>query len=213
MKDRTPAVWPLVADFREMTAAWDAGPARILLSGALRSFVTPRLRTVIAYRSGAWCWKHRMRAIALYLQARAIGAAGAEIHPAAEIGPGLSLIHSVGIVVGHEVVAGPNLVLYQGVTLGHTGRGPGQPQLGREVRVGAGAKILGPVRVGDRAKIGANAVVLADVPADATVVGVWQGAGRTAHESAGSDGRDHGVHALHEPGEREPARVIDHDLT
>jgi serine O-acetyltransferase len=38
--------------------------------------------------------------------------------------------------------------------------------------VGCGAKILGPFKVGDGAKIAANAVVLAEVPPNATAVGV-----------------------------------------
>ncbi|MBV8463349.1 MAG: serine acetyltransferase [Acidimicrobiales bacterium] len=127
------------------------------------------------FRASSWCWQHGLRPLALWLQNRAIRAGGAEIHPAAEIGPGFALIHTVGVVVGHEVVAGRNLVLYHGVTLGHTGTGLGQPRLGDDVRIGAGAKVLGPVTVGDRAWIGANAVVLADVPEDAVVGGVWSG--------------------------------------
>ena len=93
-------------------------------------------------------------------------------------GGGFAIIHTVGIVVGHEVVAGDNLVLYQGVTLGHTGTGEGQPRIGHNVRIGAGAKVLGPVVVGDGAWIGANAVVLTDVPAGAVATGVWRGTGR-----------------------------------
>jgi serine O-acetyltransferase len=158
-----------------MTGAWDAGRNRVLIGAALRAPVTPRLRAVVYFRMSAWCWRHRLRSVALWLQAWAIGAAGAEIHPGAEIGPGLALIHSVGIVVGHEVVAGCNLVLFHGVTLGHTGRGNGQPRIGDDVRVGAGAKVLGPVTVGDGARIGANAVVLADVDPGRTVTGVWRG--------------------------------------
>lgn len=126
------------------------------------------------FRMSAWCWNHRLRPLAIWLQSCSIRSGGTEIHPAAVLGPGFAIIHTVVIVVGHEAVAGKNLVLYQGVTLGHTGQGLGQPQIGDDVRVGAGAKVLGPVTIGDGAWIGANAVVLADVPAGATVGRVWR---------------------------------------
>jgi serine O-acetyltransferase len=166
---------PLIGDLRHMTAAWDATPRRVV-SGALpRVLLQPRFRAVVLFRLSQPAWRRRVtRPLAYWCQSRAIRAAGVEIHPAAEIGAGLSLIHSVGIVVGHEVVAGTNLVLHQGVTLGHRGDRPGQPRLGHRVRIGAGAKVLGGIRIGDDVTIGANAVVLADVPDGATVTGVWK---------------------------------------
>jgi serine O-acetyltransferase len=165
----------LVADLRHATAAWDASPAAVIARALIRAPLYPRLRAAIWFRLSSWCWDHRLRPLALWLQNRTIRFSGAELHPAADIGPGLLLVHTVGIVFGHEVVAGENLVVYQGVTLGHTGRGEGQPKIGDGVRIGAGAKVLGPVVIGDGAWIGANAVVLGDVPAGATVAGVWRG--------------------------------------
>lgn len=135
----------------------------------------PRMRAVVAFRMSAWCWGHRLRPFALWLQARTIRSAGAEIHPAARIGPGFALMHSVGVVVGHEVVAGRDLVVYQGVTLGHGGSGVGQPSLGDGVRIGAGATVLGAIKVGDGARIAAHSLVLADVPSGARIRGVWRG--------------------------------------
>ena len=172
----------LTEDLRQMTAAWDASPSRVVLGALVRLPLYPRFGAVIAYRSASWCWHHRLRPLALWLEASAIRSSGAEIHPASTIGPGLAVIHSVGIVIGHEVVAGANLVVYQGVTLGHTGTGPGQPCIGDNVRIGAGAKVLGPVSVGDGAWIGANAVVLGDVPAGAVATGIWRGAPDTGRE-------------------------------
>jgi serine O-acetyltransferase len=165
----------LVEDLRHMTAAWDESPTRVVLGSLARLPLYPRIGAVITYRAASWCWQHNLRPLALWLQASSIRSSGAEIHPAARLGGGFAIIHTVGIVVGHEVVAGKNLVVYQGVTLGHTGTGEGQPRVGNEVRIGAGAKVLGPVVIGDGAWIGANAVVLADVPAGAVVTGVWRG--------------------------------------
>jgi serine O-acetyltransferase len=164
----------VIEDLRHMTASWGMSPSRTVARAAAKFPLYPRLRVVIYFRMSSWCWTHRLRPLALWLQSCSIRTGGSEIHPAAALGPGFAIIHTVGIVVGHEVVAGKNLVLYQGVTLGHTGQGQGQPQIGDDVRVGAGAKVLGPVTIGDGAWIGANAVVLADVPAGATVGGVWR---------------------------------------
>jgi serine O-acetyltransferase len=165
----------LLQDLRHMTAAWDDSPSKIVLGSLARLPLYPRFAVVIRHRAAAWCWQRGLRPVGLWLQARSIRSAGAEIHPGAQLGPGLAIIHSVGIVVGHEVVAGRDLVLYQGVTIGHTGTGPGQPRLGDGVRIGAGAKVLGPISIGDGAWVGANAVVVADVPAGAVVTGIWRG--------------------------------------
>ena len=165
----------LIADLRHMTASWDAPAHRVVARAVPRLLVTPRFRAVVLFRASAWCWHHRLRPVALWLQGCTIRSAGAEIHPAAVIGPGLQLSHSVGIVVGHEVVAGTDLVLFQGVTLGHGASGNGQPRIGDGVRIGAGAILLGPISIGDGARIAAGSLVLADVPAGMTVRGEWRG--------------------------------------
>lgn len=164
----------LVEDLRHMTAAWGRSPGYVVAAAVVRIPLYPRLGAVINYRAAAWCWGHKLKPLALWLQACSIRSAGVEIHPDARIGPGFAIIHTVGIVIGHQVEAGDNLVVYQGVTLGHTGKGDGQPRIGNNVRIGAGAKVLGPVTIGDDAWIGANAVVLADVPAGAVATGIWR---------------------------------------
>lgn len=98
---------------------------------------------------------------------------GIEIHPAAEIGSEPFIDHGSGVVIGETATIGDRVTLYQGVTLGGTGFDTGKrhPSVGDDVIIGSGAKLLGPIEIGDRAKVGANTVVIADVPADATVVG------------------------------------------
>jgi len=162
------------ADLRHMTANWDASRAQVLVRSIPRLALYPRFRAVVLFRVAQAAHRHRTwRWLAIWFQGRALRASGAELHPAATIGPGLALIHSSGIVVGHEVTAGRDLVLYQGVTLGHNGRSTGQPHLGDRVRVGAGAKVLGPVVIGNDVWLGANSVVRGDVPDGAVVTGVW----------------------------------------
>ncbi|MGV1008023.1 MAG: serine O-acetyltransferase [Dermatophilaceae bacterium] len=143
---------------------------RLAAEIAVKSVVFPRIRAVVFYRASQVCARRRQMTLAYWLQARAIRAAGSEISPLADIGPGLCLWHSVGIVVGANVKAGRNLQLYQGVTLGDGAR-PGQPQIGDDVTIGSGAAVLGGVQIGDRAVIGSNAVVTSDIPSDSVAVG------------------------------------------
>lgn len=164
----------LIDDLRHVTAMWDAPRRRVVLVSAARSMLYPQVRAVVWTRIGMWCWRRQLRPLALWCKAHVVAATGAEIHPAAQIGGGFNLVHTVGVVIGRDVVAGRDLVLHQGVTLGDGGRGDGQPVIGNGVRIGAGAVVLGGVVVGDDALIGANAVVLANVAAGTTVVGVWK---------------------------------------
>jgi serine O-acetyltransferase len=99
---------------------------------------------------------------------------GIEIHPAADIGPGLFIDHGMGVVIGETAAIGADVTIYQGVTLGgtslaHTKR---HPTLGKNVTVGASAVVLGAIVVGDNARVGSGSVVVRDVPANATVVGI-----------------------------------------
>jgi len=99
---------------------------------------------------------------------------GIEIHPAAEIGPGLFIDHGMGVVIGETAELGADVTIYQGVTLGGTGFATGKrhPTVEDCVTIGSGAKLLGPIVVGHGAKIGANTVVIHDVPPNSTVVGI-----------------------------------------
>lgn len=99
---------------------------------------------------------------------------GTEIRPTAVIGPGLTILHPSGVVVGGGVVAGARLTLVGGNTLGaNLGKGiHGAPVLGDDVVVGTHALVLGPVLVGDHAVIGAMSVVLDDVEPKAKVKGI-----------------------------------------
>lgn len=96
-----------------------------------------------------------------------------DIHPAAEIEPGIFIDHGIGVIIGETASVGRGTLIYHGVTLGATRvmKGKRHPNIGRNVLIGANASILGPIKVCDGAKIGANTVVLHDVPCACTVVG------------------------------------------
>lgn len=99
---------------------------------------------------------------------------GIELYYSTEIGQGLIIQHSGGIVVGPRNKIGSNCLIYQGVTIGQ--RRIYSPNectfIGNNVTFFAGAKIIGSVKIGDNVKIGANAVLLNDAEPDSTYVGV-----------------------------------------
>ncbi|MGH9464578.1 MAG: serine O-acetyltransferase [Thermoanaerobaculia bacterium] len=129
-------------------------------------------QAVILHRLAHWFRRRRIPVMPALLHKFAIAWTGADIAPAAEIGPGLLIGHGVGLVIGNRVQIGAQAHFVHGVTIG--GSSPRQraamPTLGERVFVGAHAAILGPIHVGDGCFIGANAVVTADVPAGSKVV-------------------------------------------
>ena len=122
------------------------------------------------YRLMRFCDEHSLPVAAILLYRLNAILCHAVIGRKARLGPGLVIVHSLGIMINGDVCAGKNLVLEHEVTMGsEKGR---SPVLGDDVFVGAGAKVLGGVKVGSHAKIGANAVVTKDIPDGATAVGV-----------------------------------------
>ena len=102
------------------------------------------------------------------------GFTGIEIHPGATIGDGLFIDHGAGVVIGETAEIGNNVTLYHGVTLGGTGKDEGKrhPTIEDNVLIGTGCKVLGPIVIGANSRIGANSVVLANIPANATAIGI-----------------------------------------
>ena len=170
-------LWELISsDLRISTNIVQSGEQKYWLHVAGKLLVNPRVRAAIWYRIAHHLATHRMLTLALLIRGRVLRISGAEIHPLAQIGPSLVIVHSSGVVIGGGVVIGQRCMIHQGVTLGEPGRGRagewGEPVLGDDVTLGAHAVILGPRRIGDRAVVAANAVVTQDVPADTVVGGV-----------------------------------------
>lgn len=94
-----------------------------------------------------------------------VSATGCYLSPLADIGPGLSLPHAVGVVVGEGVRVGAGVTLYQHVTIGRARNNEASyPTIGDNVTVYAGAVVVGAIEVGSQAVIAANSVVARHVP-------------------------------------------------
>ncbi len=95
-----------------------------------------------------------------------------EIDRAAQIGPGLLIIHRSNVFVG-PVRIGDNCVLHHNVTIGQrvAANDKAVPTIGDDVWIGPGVTISGGIAIGDRATISAGSIVSRDVPAGALVAG------------------------------------------
>lgn len=96
---------------------------------------------------------------------------GIELHPDADIGAGLVILHESQIRVARGVKIGVDCVLGHVCTIG-TGPSPGVANIGDHVYISPHSCILGPVTIGDGATIAASSLVLSDVPAGHTAIGV-----------------------------------------
>lgn len=140
-------------------------------TAALRRLVTrPGPMAIGLYRAGHWLWVRHHEVLAELLWRLNVTLTGADIHPGAEIGGGLKVVHTVGLTVARGTRVGRDVTLLHGVTLGGSGRGTsdplfgdGPPEIGDGTEIWAGAKVLGPIKVGKGCHIGANAVLGRDL--------------------------------------------------
>jgi serine O-acetyltransferase len=135
-----------------------------------KTILTDGTAAMILYRLMQWSRKHRLAPLELAFNKLNTVCCNCIIGRGAEIGPGLVLIHSTGVVINGAVRAGRGLHIEHQVTIGAERRRA--PVLGDNVFIGAGAKIIGELTIGDNVRVGANAVILHDVPSDHTAVGI-----------------------------------------
>lgn len=170
MEGRPPA--GLRGDIARLLSARGTHAGRPSLLMALQRAITrPGPLAIVLYRFSHRLWTSRLKTLAEIVWRLNLLLTGADIHPGAEIGGGLRLTHTSGIVIGSGARIGSNVTLLHEVTLGGSSRGffdesftDGFPDVGDDSKIGAGAKLLGPIKVGRGCFIGANAVVARDVP-------------------------------------------------
>lgn len=135
----------------------------------------PGVKALSRHRVANFFHRHHMKLLASMISKFARFLTGIEIHPAAEIAPGVFIDHGAGVVIGETAVVEKGVLIYQCVTLGGTGKDTGHrrhPVIKEGCVLSCGAKVLGGITVGEYSKIGAGSVVLKDVPPHSTVVGV-----------------------------------------
>lgn len=96
---------------------------------------------------------------------------GVDLHPDAEIGPGLLIPHGAQIRVPAFTSIGADCALNHLCTIG-AGIQPGSAKIGDHVYISPHSCILGPVTIGDGATIAACTLVLTDIPEFHTAIGV-----------------------------------------
>ena len=149
-------------------AEWYGRPSTT--ASVLRMVLSEGSMTQIIYRMMQFCTQCRLAPIAFILYRLNAFFGQTVVGRSAEIGPGLIILHSSGIVINSAVRAGMNLTLENGVTIGAEKNK--RPRVGDNVFIGAGAKVIGDICIGSDVKIGANAVVVHDLPDGATAVGI-----------------------------------------
>lgn len=98
---------------------------------------------------------------------------GAELSHNADIGPGLRILHPIGVYVGPNVTVGFRSTFNQNTAISKNMTDhSAEPRCGNYLALGPGAKIMGRIEVGDRVFVGPNSVVIEDVPDDTTLLGV-----------------------------------------
>jgi serine O-acetyltransferase len=125
------------------------------------------------YRVSRWLKTHHMGLLSGSMALLNQVITGAELSHNAEIGPGLRILHPVGVYVGPGVEIGFRATFNQNAAVSkNMSEGSAEPRCGNYLALGPGAKIMGRVEVGDRVFIGPNSVLMEDAPNDTTVVGV-----------------------------------------
>lgn len=141
----------------------------------LKNLLNPGWRAVILFRSTSWTYRHHLDILSVSLHGLNMILHGCDISRRAIIGPGMTIYHPVGIVVG-DCESGNNLRISNGVTIGNRDKrqieGRENPRIGNNVVIYAGAVVIGPIVIGDDVIIAPNAVVIDDVPARLVVGGI-----------------------------------------
>jgi serine O-acetyltransferase len=159
----------IAADLRR-TVAVDLcapGPLGVFLSSL-------GFHAVQCYRVAHAYWQSGHRTLAVLLQNWAAKLYSVDIHPAAQLGKGICLDHSLGIVIGETAVIEDNVTMLHGVTLGSTLKETGDrhPKVRHGVTLGAHATVLGNIELGGGAIVAAGSVVCRSVPSGVVVAGV-----------------------------------------
>ncbi len=129
-----------------------------------------RLQKTVRKRRPQWLWAP-VRLVLRVVRKLFVLVTLIDIHPDAEIGPGLIIPHGGPIRVHFATKIGADCALHHMCTIG-AGPRPGGATIGDHVYIGCHSSIIGAVTVGEGAMIAANSLVISDVPPRFTAIGV-----------------------------------------
>jgi len=134
------------------------------------ALVLHRLQKFVRQRRPAWLWAPA-RLVLHVVRKLFVIVTLIDIHPDAEIGPGLIIPHGGHIRVHGDTKIGADCALNHMCTIG-AGPRPGGTTIGDHVFIGCHSSIIGKVTIGDGAMIAANSLIISNVPAGCTAIGV-----------------------------------------
>lgn len=151
------------SDLKRYNALIGKKKSRVLLLELMINFLGMRLTPVILFRMSSYCYRKKIPLFSKLFSLINFIIFGIEIAVNCEIGGGLFIPHTQGIVIGAAKI-GSNATIYQNVTLGAKNidipfNPANRPVLGDNVLVASGAKVLGGICIGNNVTIAANAVV------------------------------------------------------
>lgn len=129
-----------------------------------------RMQRTIRKSRAPWLWAPASVLLAV-LRKLLVIVTGIDLHPKAEIGPGLLIQHASQVRIIGNAKIGADCALSHICTIG-AGPTPGVPKIGDHVYIAPHVCIVGPVVIGEGATIAPNSLVIADVPAGYTAIGV-----------------------------------------
>lgn len=162
-----------------LDADWQRLSAAMGRPGRARKWTdafSPRFAHIVLIRRAHAFHRSGWRRLGKLTSLLNFGLFGMEIPSSLEIGPGLIIPHTNGIILGAARI-GANVTIYQQVTLGAKMADwdydlTQRPVVEDGAIIAAGAKVLGPVLLGSNCVIGANAVVVSNVNSGDVVGGV-----------------------------------------
>ena len=162
---------PVDVDDPDDPEAWKT--RKLELSRLASSLSRLGFHATLMYRCSRWLRTHHLPMLSYPLMVVNQVITGAELSHNAEIGPGLRILHPIGIYVGPHVKIGFRSTFNQNAAVSkNMTEGSAEPTCGNYLELGPGAKIMGKVDVGHRVFVAPNSLVVEDVPDDAKVIGV-----------------------------------------
>lgn len=138
------------------------------IGNRVMSYLSTNMMAIIFYRLSHYAFCKKMGLLAKLFYTLNIILFSCEITPSSVIGPGLVLVHVVGIGIHGKL--GPNAVLYGQNSIGGSGAGHsdqgwlGGPIIGKNLTMGFGSKILTNAPIGNHVFVGAMSLVTKRVP-------------------------------------------------